>query len=84
MWYVYIVECSDGTLYTGMTNDVEKRITTHNKGKGAKYCKNRLPVILKAYWSANDRSEASKLEIKIKKLKRSEKLTLITKFELDI
>jgi len=84
MWYVYLVECNDGTVYTGITTDVNKRITTHNKGKGAKYCKNRLPVILKAFWGVQNRSEASKLEIKIKKLKRNDKLLLINKFEMDV
>jgi putative endonuclease len=77
-WYVYIVEClADGTLYTGITTDVDKRILTHNKGKGAKYCKNRLPVILKAFWEVENRSQASKEEYRIKQLPRQEKINLI-------
>ena len=76
-WYVYILECSDGTLYTGISNDVNKRVLTHNKGKGAKYTKTRLPVLLKWLKSCEDRSEASKLEYQIKKLTRKEKLDLI-------
>jgi len=48
MWYVYLLECSDSSLYCGITNDLEKRIATHNSGKGAKYTKVRLPV--KLYW----------------------------------
>ena len=76
-WYVYIVECSDGSLYTGITNNLTKRIETHNKGKGAKYTKHRRPVILKKSWESINRSEASKLEYKIKKLKRADKLKLI-------
>jgi len=77
MWYVYIVECNDGSLYTGITNDIDKRIKKHNSGKGAKYTKTRLPVKLKIKFEANDRSEASKLEYKIKQLSRQEKLKLI-------
>jgi len=77
MWYVYIVECNDASLYTGITNDINKRIKKHNSGKGAKYTKTRLPVKLKIKFEANDRSEASKLEYKIKQLSRQEKLKLI-------
>jgi putative endonuclease len=78
MWFCYILECSDGTLYTGITNDLEMRIKTHNLGKGAKYTKTRLPVKLKWSKIAENRSEASKLEYKIKKLNRSQKLILFS------
>ena len=77
MWYVYIVECSDNTLYTGITTDLDKRLKTHNNGKGAKYTKTRLPVVLKASFEAEDRSSASKEEYRIKQLTRKEKLKLI-------
>lgn len=77
MWYVYILECSDGTLYTGITTDLDKRLKTHNNGKGAKYTKARLPVVLKASFEAKDRSTASKEEYRIKQLTRKEKLKLI-------
>ena len=77
MWYVYILECSDGTLYTGITTDLDKRLKTHNNGKGAKYTKARLPVVLKASFEAEDRSSASKEEYRIKQLTRKEKLKLI-------
>lgn len=77
MWYIYILECSDGTLYTGITTDVEKRLLTHNKGKGAKYTKVRLPVVLRAVFEAEDRSKASKEEYRIKQLTRKEKINLI-------
>ncbi len=77
VWFVYIIECSDGTLYTGISNNVENRINTHNKGKGAKYTKNRRPVVLKKTFKTNNRSEASKLEFKIKKLTRLNKIKLI-------
>jgi len=79
MWFCYILECSDGTLYTGITNDLEMRIRTHNLGKGAKYTRNRLPVKLKWSEVVENRSEASKLEYKIKKLSRSQKLILFSK-----
>ena len=78
MWYVYIVECSDGTLYTGITTDVNKRIKTHNEGKGAKYTKTRLPVVLRAYFESENRSSASKEEYRIKQHSKQQKLDLIT------
>ena len=77
MWYVYIVECSDGTLYTGISTNVSKRVLIHNKGKGAKYTKTRLPVSLKWQKTCENRSEASKEEYRIKKLTRKQKLKLI-------
>ena len=77
MWYVYILECSDGTLYTGITTDLDKRLKTHNNGKGAKYTKTRLPVVLKVSFESEDRSSASKEEYRIKQLTRKQKLELI-------
>jgi putative endonuclease len=76
MWYVYILECADGTLYTGITTDVNKRVATHNKGKGAKYTKTRLPVKVRCIFEAEDRSAASKEEYRIKQLSRKQKLEL--------
>jgi putative endonuclease len=76
-WCVYIVECSDGTLYTGISNNVSKRIKTHNDGKGAKYTKKRLPVVLKYVCDGFNRSTASKEECRIKKLTRKSKIQLI-------
>jgi len=76
-WIVYIVRCSkDDSLYTGITNNLEKRISAHNNGKGAKYTKSRLPVTLFKKFEVKNKSEALKLEIKIKKLSREEKLKL--------
>ena len=77
MNYVYIVKCSDDTLYTGWTNNLEKRILTHNKGKGAKYTKSRLPVEVVHYEEFEDKIEAMKREYAIKKLSRKQKLKLI-------
>ena len=77
MWYVYILECSDKTLYTGITTDVNRRLLQHNSGKGAKYTRMRLPVRLRVVFEAKNRSEASKEEYRIKKLSREEKLRLL-------
>jgi putative endonuclease len=76
-WCVYMVECSDSTIYTGITNNLESRIKVHNSGKGSKYVKTRLPVRLLWNIESENRSEASKLEIKIKKLTRNQKLNII-------
>ena len=77
MWYVYILKCNDGTLYTGITNNLDKRVSSHNKGTGAKYTKTRTPVELVYHEEATDRSEASKREYQIKKLSRLAKENLI-------
>ena len=77
MWYVYILECSDLTLYTGISNDVEKRIDTHNKNKGAKYTKTRTPVKLVYQQSFETKSLAAKEEWRIKQLTRNQKILLI-------
>lgn len=76
-WCTYMVECSDGSIYTGISNNVNKRVSDHNSSKGSKYTKSRLPVVLKWFKKCVDRSDASKLEYKIKKLSRKEKLKLI-------
>ncbi|MBO5426000.1 MAG: GIY-YIG nuclease family protein [Lachnospiraceae bacterium] len=77
MNYTYIVECSDGSLYTGWTNDLEKRILAHNSGKGAKYTKTRLPVRLVYYEEFLTKEEAMSREYRIKRLTRQEKIKLI-------
>jgi putative endonuclease len=77
VWYIYILECSDGTLYTGITTDVNRRLSEHNSGKGAKYTRPRTPVVLRALFEAKNRSEASKEEYRIKHLTRKEKLKLL-------
>ena len=77
-YFVYIVRCSDDTLYTGIAKDLQKRIEEHNSsGKGAKYTKARRPVTLVYSETAEDRSSASKREYIIKKLSRTQKLELI-------
>jgi predicted GIY-YIG superfamily endonuclease len=78
MHYVYILECNDKTFYTGYTNNLDKRLDTHNKGKGAKYTKYRLPVRLIYFEEFNSKSEALKREYAIKKMTRKKKEELIT------
>lgn len=75
-WFVYMVKCRDETLYTGTTNDLEARITTHNSGRGAKYTRSRGPVQLVYSEKHEDRSSALKREAAIKKLKKAEKQKL--------
>lgn len=79
-WYVYILECGDGSLYTGSTNDLEKRVEAHQTGQGAKYTRSHLPVTLAFFEEAENRSEAGKREAEIKKLDRDQKLELIREF----
>lgn len=82
MWYVYIAECSDKSLYTGITTDIDRRISEHNNSnKGAKYTRARRPIRLVYLESCKDRSIASKREYSIKKLKRVEKLSLINQYK---
>ena len=77
MNYTYILKCKDDSLYTGGTNDLKKRITSHNAGKGAKYTKARRPVELVYYEEFQTREEAMKREYAIKQLSRKEKEALI-------
>jgi len=77
-WYVYILECKDKSLYTGITTNIEKRISTHNLGKGSKSLLGKLPVKLVYNEALENRSKASIREAEIKKLERKEKLKLIT------
>lgn len=76
-WYIYILRCVDDTLYTGITDDVEKRFAAHCAGKGAKYTRGRGPLALVYTEEAEDKSAALKREHAIKKLSRAEKLKLI-------
>ena len=75
--YCYIVECSDGTYYTGWTTDPERRVSQHNKGVGAKYTSTRRPVKLVYLESQPNRTEAMKRELAIKRMKREQKGKLI-------
>jgi len=75
-WHVYILRCADGTLYTGATNDLKGRIAAHAAGKGAKYTRGRGPVALAWKRRVKDRSAALRLEARLKKLRRADKLRL--------
>ena len=77
MFYVYILECSDNTLYTGYTTNIDNRLKCHNAGKGAKYTRSRLPVKLVYTEEFKTKKEAMSREWRIKRLNRREKLKLI-------
>lgn len=79
MYWVYILKCADGTLYTGIATDIERRITEHNTSDvlGAKYTRTRRPVVLKYSEKHADRAAASSAEYKLKQLSRPAKLALI-------
>jgi len=77
MNYIYIIECKDGTLYTGWTINIENRLEKHNAGTGAKYTKGRFPVTLRYLEEFDSKEEAMKREWQIKKLKRDKKLQLL-------
>lgn len=76
-WYVYILRCGDGTLYTGITDDVERRLAAHRSGKGAKYTRGRGPLELVHTEELPDKSAALKRERSVKKMTRQQKLKLI-------
>lgn len=80
MNYVYILRCNDNSLYTGWTNNLEKRLKVHASGKGAKYTKARLPIELVYFEEFEDKIEAMRREYVIKQFTRKEKLILIEKF----
>jgi len=77
MWYFYIVKCSDKSLYSGITNDLKKRIKKHNDGTASKYTRARLPVKLVYKAKCGTRSKASKREAQVKRWPRKRKLVLI-------
>ena len=77
MCYVYILECSDNTLYTGWTNNLDKRLEVHLRGKGAKYTRCRLPVKLVYFEEYEDKISAQKREYAIKQMRREQKMELI-------
>jgi putative endonuclease len=76
-WTVYILQCADKTLYTGITNDLERRLTLHENGKGAKYTRGRAPLTLLHSEEYESKSLAAKREVQIKTMRREDKLLLI-------
>lgn len=77
-WRVYLLRCGDGSLYTGATNDLTRRLATHAAGRGARYTRSRLPVVLVHQERVRDRSAALRREAAIKRLPRRAKLDLIS------
>jgi putative endonuclease len=78
MYWVYIIRCSDNTLYSGSTPRLERRIQEHNEGKGAKYTRGRRPVTLMQAWEVNNRSQALQLEAFLKRFSKQVKEGFIT------
>lgn len=77
MWFVYILKCRDGSLYTGITDDVQKRFRAHQEGRGGHYTRSHMPMKIVYTEELSSRSDALKREIVIKKLSRNNKLELI-------
>jgi len=75
--FVYILRCADGSLYTGWTNDLERRLAAHSAGRASRYTRSRLPVTLAAAWPVCDRGAALREEARIKALPRAQKLRLL-------
>lgn len=82
VWYLYILRCRDGSLYTGITTNVEKRLEAHRSGKGAKYTRGRAPLELVYREKCGSHSDALKRELEIKELSRERKLELIKMSEI--
>ena len=83
-FYVYMLRCADGTLYTGYTDDPERRARVHNAGKGAKYTRSRLPVELVYREALGDKSAALRRERELKRLTRKQKLAPVSYTHLDV
>lgn len=83
MNYTYLVRCKDDSLYCGWTNNLEKRLASHNSGRGAKYTRSRHPVTLVYFETFDTKEEAMSREYAIKQLSRKEKLALIKNFNLE-
>ena len=79
-WHVYLVECKGGSYYCGITNDINRRISEHNSGKGAKYTKSRRPVKLLVSVEVEDRSAALKLEAAVKKKRKQDKISFLVSY----
>lgn len=80
-WVLYILECKDGSLYTGITDHLERRLAAHRAGRGAKYTRGRTPLTLRYLEICSDRSSALRREIAVKRLTRLEKIALCATYE---
>lgn len=76
-WYVYLLRCADDSLYCGITTDVSRRLAQHNDGTASKYTRSRRPVSIATYHVVNDKSEALKLELQVKKQPRKMKISFL-------
>lgn len=83
-WTVYILECGDGTLYTGITDDLERRLRAHAEGRGAKYTRGRGPLKLRYRETVADKSAALKRECSLKRLRKREKMAIIYEKESEM
>ncbi len=81
LWYLYIVECRDGSLYTGVTNDIERRVVQHNEGTGARYTRSRRPVRVRYQEACENRSAALVRECSIRLLSPKEKWALVNAYD---
>ena len=77
MWWVYVLRCSDGSLYCGISNDVERRLRAHNAGKGSRYVRSRSPASLAFSWAAGTKSQALKAEYAFKQLSKKQKESIV-------
>ena len=80
-WLVYLVECNDGSIYCGATNNITKRVEAHNDGRGSKYTRSRLPVTLMIASRAMTKREALKLEYRVKQQKASAKVDYLKNYD---
>lgn len=76
-WFLYVLRCADGTLYTGVTTDLARRVAEHNAGRGARYTAGRRPVTLLAAWRFPDQGTAQRAEVRFRRLPRARKLALV-------
>lgn len=76
-WFLYVLRCADGTLYTGVTTNLARRVAEHNSGRGARYTAGRRPVALLAAWRFFDRGAAQRAEAHFRNLSRARKLALV-------
>lgn len=83
-WFVYLLQCSNGHLYAGITTDVEKRLKVHNAGKGSAYVRSHRPATLVAFTRSESRSSASMLEYQVKALTRAQKIALARKWKAGV
>jgi predicted GIY-YIG superfamily endonuclease len=80
-WFLYVLRCGDGTLYTGVTTDVERRLAEHAAGRGARYLRGRGPLVLLRAWEYPDERAAKRAEARVKRFPRTRKLSMVAASE---